>query len=75
MAGTRSGCNSCFPRTPRHAEDHRSIHGRARHEALLTIDETIARLARHGELFVPELYRIRGEVLEKTADQRGAEAA
>jgi hypothetical protein len=51
------------------------VHGRARHEALLTIDETIARLARHGELFVPELYRIRGEVLEKTADQRGAEAA
>jgi predicted ATPase len=44
-------------------------------QALLTIDKTIARLERHGELFMPELQRIRGEILEKTADDQGAEAA
>jgi tetratricopeptide (TPR) repeat protein len=44
-------------------------------EALLTIDQTIAPLEQHGELFLPELQRIRGEVLEKTGDERGAEAA
>ncbi len=44
-------------------------------QALLTIDKTIAQLERHGELFMPELQRIRGEILEKTADERGAEAA
>jgi predicted ATPase/DNA-binding winged helix-turn-helix (wHTH) protein len=44
-------------------------------QALLTIDKTIAQLKRHGELFMPELQRIRGEVLEKTADERGAEEA
>jgi predicted ATPase/DNA-binding winged helix-turn-helix (wHTH) protein len=44
-------------------------------QALLTIDKTIARLERHGELFMPELQRIRGEILEKTADERGAEEA
>lgn len=43
--------------------------------ALLTIDKTIAQLEQHGELFMPELQRIRGEVLEKTADERGAEEA
>ncbi len=40
-------------------------------QALLTIDKTIAQLERHGELFMPELQRIRGEILEKTADERG----
>jgi predicted ATPase/DNA-binding winged helix-turn-helix (wHTH) protein len=44
-------------------------------QALLTIDKTIAQLKQHGELFMPELQRIRGEVLEKTADERGAEEA
>ena len=44
-------------------------------QALLTIDKTIAPLKRHGELFMPELQRIRGEILEKTADERGAEEA
>jgi predicted ATPase/DNA-binding winged helix-turn-helix (wHTH) protein len=44
-------------------------------QALLTIDGTIAQLERHGELFMPELQRIRGEVLEKTSDERGAEEA
>jgi predicted ATPase/DNA-binding winged helix-turn-helix (wHTH) protein len=44
-------------------------------EALSTIDKTIAQLKRHGELFMPELQRIRGEVLEQTADERGAEQA
>jgi predicted ATPase len=45
------------------------------HQALLTIDKAIAQLKRHGELFMPELQRTRGEVLEKTADERGAEEA
>jgi predicted ATPase len=44
-------------------------------QALLTIDKTIAQVMRHGELFMPELQRIRGEILEKTADERGAEEA
>ena len=43
-------------------------------QALLTIDKTIALLERQGELFMPELQRIRGEILEMTADERGAEA-
>jgi len=44
-------------------------------QALLTIGKTITQLERHGELFMPELQRIRGEILEKTADERGAEEA
>ena len=44
-------------------------------QALLTIDKTIARVERHGDLFMPELQRIRGEILEKTADEQGAEEA
>ena len=44
-------------------------------QALPTIDTTIAQLERHGELFMPELQRIRGEILEKAADERGAEEA
>jgi predicted ATPase len=44
-------------------------------QALPIIDRTIARLERQGDLFMPELQRIRGEVLEKTADERGAEEA
>ena len=44
-------------------------------QALPTIDRTIGRLERQGELFMPELQRIRGEVLEKTADEPGAEEA
>jgi predicted ATPase len=44
-------------------------------QALLTIDKTIAQLEQHGELLMPELERIRGEVLEKAADERGAEEA
>jgi len=44
-------------------------------QALLTIDQAIASLERHGDLLLPELQRIRGEVLEKTGDERGAEAA
>jgi predicted ATPase/DNA-binding winged helix-turn-helix (wHTH) protein len=44
-------------------------------QALLTIDKTIARVKQHGELFMPELQRIRGEILEKTADELGAEEA
>jgi predicted ATPase len=44
-------------------------------QALLTIDKAIAQLERHGDLFMPELLRIRGEVLEKTTDERGAKQA
>jgi predicted ATPase len=44
-------------------------------QALLTIDKAIAQVKRHGELSMPELQRIRGEFLEKTADERGAEEA
>jgi len=44
-------------------------------EALPTIDKTIAQVKRHGELSEPELQRIRGELLEKIADEQGAEQA
>jgi predicted ATPase/DNA-binding winged helix-turn-helix (wHTH) protein len=44
-------------------------------QALFTIDGTIAQLERHGDLFMPDLVRIRGEILEKSADERGAEEA
>jgi tetratricopeptide (TPR) repeat protein len=40
-------------------------------EALPTIDKTIAQVKRHGELSEPELQRIRGELLEKIADEQG----
>jgi predicted ATPase len=44
-------------------------------QALPTIDKTIAQVKRHGELSEPELQRIRGELLEKAADEQGAEQA
>jgi predicted ATPase len=44
-------------------------------QALHTINKTIGQLEGHGELFIPELQRIRGDILEKTADERGAEEA
>ncbi|MDR3485659.1 MAG: winged helix-turn-helix domain-containing protein [Bradyrhizobium sp.] len=44
-------------------------------QALPIIDKTIAQVKRHGELSEPELQRIRGELLEKTADDPGAEQA
>jgi hypothetical protein len=44
-------------------------------EALLTIDGVLAQLKWHGEMFLPELQRIRGEILEKAADEQGAEEA
>lgn len=44
-------------------------------QALATIDKTIAELDRCGDLFMPELHRIRGEVLEKMAEERGADEA
>src|SRR5262245_5334625 len=44
-------------------------------EALLTIDGVLAQLKWHGEMFLPELERIRGEILEKVADEQGAEEA
>jgi predicted ATPase len=44
-------------------------------QALPTIDKAIAQVRQHGELSEPELQRIRGELLEKTADERGAEQA
>jgi predicted ATPase len=44
-------------------------------QALPIIDEAIAQVKRHGELLEPELQRIRGELLEKTADEQGAERA
>jgi predicted ATPase len=44
-------------------------------EALPTIDKAIAQVKRHGELSEPELQRIRGELLEKIADEQGAEQA
>jgi hypothetical protein len=43
-------------------------------QALRTIDKTIAQLERYGELFMPDR-RIRGKILDKTADERGAEEA
>jgi predicted ATPase len=44
-------------------------------QALSTIDKTIAQVNRHGELSEPELQRIRGELLEETANEQGAEQA
>jgi predicted ATPase len=44
-------------------------------EALPTIDKSIDQVKRHGELSEPELQRIRGELLEKIADEQGAEQA
>jgi len=44
-------------------------------EALLTIDKAIAQVMRHGDLSMPELQRIRGEFLETTADELGADEA
>jgi tetratricopeptide (TPR) repeat protein len=44
-------------------------------QALPIIDKAIAQVRQHGELSEPELQRIRGELLEKTADERGAEQA
>ena len=44
-------------------------------QALSTIDTKIAQVEPHGELLEPELRRIRGELLEKTADEQGAERA
>src|ERR1700730_6523363 len=44
-------------------------------QALPTIDKAITQVKRHGELSEPELQRIRGELLEKTADEQGAEQA
>jgi predicted ATPase len=44
-------------------------------QALSTIDKTIAQVNRHGELSEPELQRIRGELLEETANELGAEQA
>jgi predicted ATPase len=44
-------------------------------QALPTVEKAIVQLKRHGELFMPELQRIRGEVLEKTSDDRAAEEA
>jgi predicted ATPase len=44
-------------------------------EALLTIDKAIAQVMRHGDLSMPELQRIRGELLAKTGDEVGAEDA
>jgi tetratricopeptide (TPR) repeat protein len=43
--------------------------------ALPTIDEAIAHVKPHGKLLEPELQRIRGELLEKSADEQGAERA
>jgi predicted ATPase len=42
-------------------------------EALVTIDEAIAQVEPNSEMSMPELLRIRGAVLEKAADERGAE--
>jgi predicted ATPase len=44
-------------------------------EALVTVDETIALVERNGDLLMPELLRIRGEILEQAADERRAEEA
>ena len=37
-------------------------------QALPPIDKTIAQVKKHRELLEPELQRVRGELLEKTAD-------
>jgi tetratricopeptide (TPR) repeat protein len=42
-------------------------------QALVTIDDAIAQVESDSEMSMPELLRIRGEVLEKGADERGAE--
>jgi predicted ATPase/DNA-binding winged helix-turn-helix (wHTH) protein len=44
-------------------------------EALQTIDKAIAQATPHGELSMPELLRLRGELLEKISDEPAAEAA
>ena len=44
-------------------------------QALPTIDEAIAHVKPQGKLLEPELQRIRGELLEKSADEQGAERA
>jgi predicted ATPase len=44
-------------------------------QAFPIIDRTIAQVKRHGDLSEPELQRIRGELLEMTADEQGAEQA
>jgi predicted ATPase len=44
-------------------------------QALHTIDRMIAQLQQHGELFLPELQRIRGRILEQAADEQAAEQA
>jgi ATP/maltotriose-dependent transcriptional regulator MalT len=45
-------------------------------EGLARIDRTIERIEANGGLcWMPELHRIRGEILEKTGDESGAEAA
>ena len=44
-------------------------------QALLTIDRDDRPARAAWRLFMPELQRIRGEVLEKTGDERGAEEA
>jgi predicted ATPase len=42
-------------------------------QALVTIEETIAQVERDGEMSMPELLRIRGELLEKAGDDQRAE--
>jgi predicted ATPase len=44
-------------------------------QALLAIDKAIAQATPHGELSMPELLRVRGEFLEKIADEPAAETA
>lgn len=44
-------------------------------QALPTIDKAIVQAKRHGDLSEPELQRIRGELLERAADEQGAEQA
>jgi predicted ATPase/DNA-binding winged helix-turn-helix (wHTH) protein len=44
-------------------------------QALVLIDETIALMESMGDLFMPELLRIKGELLERNMDERGAEEA
>jgi len=44
-------------------------------QALLTVDKVMAQLEPHGHLFMPELHRIRGEILDQVADEQGAEEA
>jgi predicted ATPase len=44
-------------------------------EALLLVERAIAHVIRHGDLSMPELQRVRGELLAKTGDEVGAEEA